>query len=81
MLFLLPILLWLVNQLGDALHFVRMKCSSLHSFSPIDSTFCTSWIYILASGALGRPMIGHSRPRGGPTASSLQDWSVHLPAS
>ena len=28
-------------------------------------------MYILASGALGRPTIGHSRPRGGPTPAPL----------
>ena len=48
-----------------------MKCSSRHTFAPIDSTFCTPRIYILASGALRRPTIGRSRPRGGPTPSSI----------
>ena len=27
-----------------------MKCSSRHTFAPIDSTFCTPRIYILANG-------------------------------
>ena len=54
-----------------------MKCSSRHTFAPIDSTFCTR-IYLLASGALGRPTIGHNQPRGGPLTPLY--WSVHLPA-
>ena len=48
----------------------EMKCSSRHTFAPIDSTFCTR-IYLLASGALGRPTIGHSQPRGCPALSSI----------
>ena len=48
-----------------------MKCSSRHTFAPIDSTFCTPRIYILASGALGKPTIGRSQRRGGQTPSSI----------
>ena len=35
-----------VKSLKYALSSVGMKCSSPHTFAPIDSTFCTPGIYI-----------------------------------
>ena len=69
-LFLLPILLWLVKR-GNALHFVGMKSSSRHTFALIDSTFCAPRIYILATGVLGRLTIGHMQPTQGKPNSLL----------
>ena len=68
----------MARQWRNVLHFLGMKCSSRHTFAPIDSTFCTPRKYILASGALGRPTIGYSQPRGGPLPPLY--WSVYLPA-
>ena len=67
------------RQWGNALHFVGMKCSSRHTFAPIDSTFCTPRIYILASG-VPREAHDSSQPTEGLAQLPPLYRSVQLPA-
>ena len=68
----------MARQWGNALHFLGMKCSSRHTFAPIDSTCCTSRKYILASGALGGPWSVTANP--GEAQLPPLYWSVQIPA-
>ena len=72
----------LARQWGNALHFVGIKCSFRHTLlSPQTQHFVLLGYTYRPVGALGRPMIGHSQPRGEAQLPLPLYQSLHLPSS